>query len=357
MRSLPLNWRFLTLTLAVTLGLFGWGLSRLDIDTDILGALPKTDPVVADGTYLLLHHPMQNQVVVDVALNPADLDILVACGQLVETRLRESGLFKSVGMEDAQALMPELIDYVAANLPVLFSAEELQADVQPLLKPEDIRGRVAEIHAGLLGLESIGQAALIARDPLNLRGLVLKRLAHLVPATDARIDRGHLISADNRHLLVIASPVESSTATEFAALIMERIDAIAAEVNRLHGPSGPGGDPDRGRGLSGRPRQPADHQTGHRPRGDRVDHRDRGAALLRVLPTGDRPFLAVARDGRDHARLLHLFAFSHVHIDSGSRFRGCDHLLQRRSGHRLSALPRPAPGTTREGGLARGVGA
>ena len=104
MRSLPLNWRFLLLTLAVTLGLFGWGISRLEVDTDILGALPRTDPVVADGTYLLLHHPMQNLVVVDVALDAADLDTLVACGRRVESRLRESGLFKSVGMEDAQAL-------------------------------------------------------------------------------------------------------------------------------------------------------------------------------------------------------------------------------------------------------------
>ena len=238
MRSLPLNWRFLILTLAVTLGLFGWGLSRLEVDTDILGALPKTNPVVADGTYLLLHHPMQNQVVVDIALNAVDLDTLVACGRLVESRLRESGLFKSVGMEDAQALMPELIDHFAAELPVLFSAEQLQADVAPLLEPSAIQGRVAEIHAGLLGLEGIGQQALIARDPLSLGGLVLKRLAPLVPAGDARIARGHLISADNRHLLVVASPAESSTATEFAARIMERIDAIAAELNRLHGPAG-----------------------------------------------------------------------------------------------------------------------
>ncbi len=97
---------------------------------------------------------------------------------------------------------------------------------------------MAEIHAGLLGLEGIGQQALIARDPLSLGGLVLKRLAPLVPAGDARIARGHLISADNRHLLVVASPAESSTATEFAARIMERIDAIAAELNRLHGPAG-----------------------------------------------------------------------------------------------------------------------
>ncbi len=239
MRSLPLNWRFLTLTLAVTLGLFGWGLSRLEIDTDILGALPKTNPVVADGTYLLLHHPMQNLVVVDVAVEPVR--------SRHPGRLRPDGRVPAAGERAFQerrhggrpgAHAGADRPLRRGRLPVLFSAEQLQADVAPLLEPSAIRGRVAEIHAGLLGLEGIGQQALIARDPLSLGGLVLKRLAPLVPAGDARIARGHLISADNRHLLVVASPAESSTATEFAGRIMERIDAIAAELNRLHGPAG-----------------------------------------------------------------------------------------------------------------------
>jgi predicted exporter len=240
MKILPVNWRFLLLTVLITSGLFGVGVYRLDVDTDIIGSLPKTDPVISDATYLLLNHPMQNQVVVDVALKKADLDMLVACGKLVETRLKESGLFKSVGMEDAQALMPDLLDYVSVNLPALFTAEELRDQIQPLLTPDEIQGRLEQIHASLLGLESIGQAALIARDPLNFRGLVLSRLSHLAPATGARIYRGNLLSADSRHLLVIASPIASSTATDFAGLIMERMSRIAAEVDQIYGQAGQG---------------------------------------------------------------------------------------------------------------------
>lgn len=238
MKWLPLNWRFLVLTLLVTVGLFGWGLYRLEVDTDIIGALPQTDPVIADATYLLLHHPMQNQVVVDVSLKKADLDTLIACGELVAARLKESGLFKSVGMEDAQALMPDMLDHLSAHLPVLFSAEELQDQVLPLLGPEAVQRRLEQIHSGLLGFESIGRQAMISRDPLNLSGLVLRRLSHLLPTTGARIYRGNLLSADSRHLLVIASPMASSTATEFADLIMERMNRIADEVNQAYGQSG-----------------------------------------------------------------------------------------------------------------------
>src|SRR5512139_3067470 len=186
MSPLPLNWRFLLLTMTVTLGLFGWGVSRLEVDTDILGALPRTDPVVADGIYLLLHHPMQNQVVVDVAVDPPDLDTLISVGRRAEARLRESGLFRSVGTEDAAALMPELLGHLAGHLPVLFSAEQLESDVRPLLEPEAVRARVAEIRAGLLGLEGIGRGTQIAQDPLSLSTLALQRLSHLIPAGGAR---------------------------------------------------------------------------------------------------------------------------------------------------------------------------
>ena len=238
MKILPVNWRFLLLTVLITAGLFGVGVYRLDVDTDIIGSLPQTDPVISDAAYLLLNHPMQNQVVVDVSLKKADLDVLVACGKLVETRLKESGLFKSVGMEDAQELMPDLLGYVSANLPALFTAEELRDQIQPLLASEEIKGRLEHIHASLLGLESIGQAAMISKDPLNFRGLVLSRLSHLAPTTGARIFRGNLLSADSRHLLVIASPISSSTATDFAGLIMERMHRIAAEVNQTYGQAG-----------------------------------------------------------------------------------------------------------------------
>ena len=238
MKILPVNWRSLLLTVLITSGLFGVGVYRLDIDTDILGSLPKTDPVISDATYLLLNHPMQNQVVVDVSLKKADLDALVGCGKLVETRLKESGLFKSVGIEDTQALMPDLLDYVSANLPALFSADKLRDQIQPLLRPTEIRERLEHIHTSLLGLDSIGQAALITKDPLNFRGLVLSRLSHLAPSTGARIYRGNLLSADSRHLLVVASPVASSTATDFAGLIMELMNRIEAEVNLPYGQAG-----------------------------------------------------------------------------------------------------------------------
>lgn len=234
----PLNWRFLSLTVLAVTALFVLGLYRLTIDTDIVGSLPQNDPVIADAAYLFAHHPMQNQVVVDVALEKTDLEVLIACGRQVEKRLNQSGLFRSVGLEDAQKLMPDLLNTVTANLPTLFSTEELRDHIQPLLATAEIKRRLEQVMTSLQGLESIGQAELISRDPLNFRGLVLSRLSQLAPSAGARIHRGYLFSADNRHLLVTAAPRSSGTDTVFAREATELMNRLSADLNREFGRAG-----------------------------------------------------------------------------------------------------------------------
>ena len=67
-----------------------------------------------------------------------------------------------------------------------------------------MRRILAEDLKTLQGLEGIGQADLIARDPLGLRNLVLARMAQLLPSRDAQLYRGKILSRDGGHLLVIA---------------------------------------------------------------------------------------------------------------------------------------------------------
>ncbi|MGA8240047.1 MAG: hypothetical protein WB818_05700 [Desulfobacterales bacterium] len=234
----PLNWRFLSLTVLAVTALFVLGLYRITIDTDIVGSLPQNDPVIADAAYLFTHHPMQSQVVVDVALEKTDLEVLIACGRQVEKRLNQSGLFRSVGLEDAQKLMPDLLNTVTANLPALFSTEELRDHIQPLLETAEIRRRLEQVMTSLQGLESIGQAELISQDPLNFRGLVLSRLSQLAPSAGVSIHRGYLLSTDNRHLLVTAAPRLSGTDTVFARAATELMNRLSAELNREFGRAG-----------------------------------------------------------------------------------------------------------------------
>jgi predicted exporter/precorrin-6B methylase 2 len=227
-----LRWSFILLVLLAVTGAFVTGLQRLIFDTDLVASLPQDDPVLADARRIITSHPIQDRVVIDVGRSEADQDGLANAAMVVEKRLRESGLFTRVGLDQEQQRIPELIFSITARLPVLFSAEELEENVKPLLEPGKIRSTLSDHIAQLGHLESVGQTALIAQDPLNLRNLVFSRLSQLAPTQNARIFRGYLLSADRKHLLVVAEPLISGMDTTFSRKITALIDRITRELNQ-----------------------------------------------------------------------------------------------------------------------------
>lgn len=213
--------RFILAALIIlsVVGLFAAGVHRLQFDTDVLNALPQDDPVLADGRYVFRHHPIQDRIVVDVDQDAGDVGRLVGAAELIEQRMRESGLFRKVGLQSMAQLFPELLRHTVDHLPVLFGEDELERQIEPLLAPEKVR-QTLEAHIQSFGnLEGIGQASLIADDPLGFRNLVLARLSNLAPAKGATIHKGYLLSPDKKHLLIMAEPVSSGMDTRFAVKI------------------------------------------------------------------------------------------------------------------------------------------
>jgi predicted exporter len=226
--------RRLIITLAVVGGLFAAGLSRVNIETDIVSFLPQGDPVISDAFYIFQNHPIQDQLIIDVSLQQNDRELLVECGRQVERHLRQSGLFKSVGLQDFQSLIPDLAFHILNHLPVLFSAQDLEDHIQPLLDPLKVREKISQTRQSLFNLEGIGQSGFIARDPLGFKDSVMARLIHLAPTQSADIYKGQLISTDGQHLLVIAESATSSTDTAFARQAAALIEAIGVDLSRRY---------------------------------------------------------------------------------------------------------------------------
>jgi len=232
------RWILAGVILMIVAGLFAAGVHRLRFDTDVLNALPQDDPVLVDGRYVFLHHPIQDRIVVDVGQAGGDVERLVGAAGLIERRMRESGLFRKVGLESMGRLFPELLRHTVDHLPALFDSDELERLIAPLLAPERVR-QALEGHIQSFGnLEGIGQASLIAGDPLGFRNLILARLSNLAPAKGATIHKGHLLSSDRKHLLILAEPVSSGMDTRFALKITTFMEKIAREVNAVYGPEG-----------------------------------------------------------------------------------------------------------------------
>ena len=238
MESTIFKWRRLIFILFVVAVFFTIGLYRMKIDTDIIGFLPQDDPIISDALSLFANHSIQDQLIIDVSHQKDDLDVLVKYGQLVAKRLKQSGLFKNVGMQDVQNLIPDLALYILNDLPFMFSTNGLNNTIQPLLDPHNISKKLADIKTQLFNLAGIGQAEFITKDPLGLKDLVMARLAYLSPSQDVRIYRGQLISSDGKHLLVIAKPIASSTDTAFARKASELIQTLSKQLNKNYSEAG-----------------------------------------------------------------------------------------------------------------------
>jgi predicted exporter len=230
MNGSRINLPLLVLVLFAAAGLFAIGWHRITIDTDIVSSLPQDDPVISDAVHIFANHPFQNQLTIDVALDRDDPDALVDCGQAVSQALKASGLFERVGMEDLAGSLPQLMQAVADRLPVLFTAGELSRGVTPLLAPEAITRRLTALRDGLLQMDGIGQAAIISKDPLGLKDLVMAKLLLLAPTQSARVYKGQLISADGRHLLIMAVPAASGTDTAFARRLSAHLEQVAVDL-------------------------------------------------------------------------------------------------------------------------------
>jgi predicted exporter len=232
------NYPLLLIVLLGAAVLFAIGWQRVAIDTDIVASLPRTDPVIADAAHIFRHHPIQDQLTIDIGIDADDPDLLVACSRMVAKQLKASGLFKTVGMQDVQKHLPRLVDDVVRNLPVLFTPKELENRILPALAPEKVARALKEMQAGLLQLSSIGQSAYLEKDPLGFKDVVLARLIHMAPSQNARIYQGQLISGDGRHLLLTATPDGSGTDTALARRISRVVEQTAEKVRRSFEPRG-----------------------------------------------------------------------------------------------------------------------
>ena len=83
-------------------------------------------------------------------------------------------------------------------------------------------------------LEGIGQAAIIARDPLGLRNLILAKMAQILPSSDATLYRGHLLSKDGAHLLTMAELAGSATDSAYVRAIPPLLNDLTEQLNRQY---------------------------------------------------------------------------------------------------------------------------
>jgi len=227
----PFRWPVIIAVAAVLTGVLVYESYHVRIETDILASLPRHDPVLADAYRIVRHLPVQDRLIVDCQIQGGSRDDLVAGAERIEAGLRKSGLFRQVGMEQMQTLMPELVEHIVGHLPLLFDGVHLEQEIAPLLAPDRIRKALQEDLKLVQDLEGIGQSGIVGRDPLGLRNRVLARMAQILPSKDAVMYRGHLLSKEGNHLLIMAELAGSATDSAYARAIPPLLEGLTESLN------------------------------------------------------------------------------------------------------------------------------
>ncbi len=233
-----INFRLFSIVTLLVFAFAAIGLQRLDIDTDVVRSLPSGEKVIADAMNIFEHHPIHDQIAVDIMLDRDDPDTLVEISTFIQKKMADSGLFAQIGTDAITELIPDLAFYAAKNLPLLFSREELEQNIAPLLKPDQINKHLLKLYQNLGNLEGIGQAGFIGLDPLGLKDLVLAKMAPLAPSLSTRFYRGSLLSADGYHVLVTARPLATGTDTASARKISDLIAQCSKDLTAHYASSG-----------------------------------------------------------------------------------------------------------------------
>ena len=235
MKSIKINVPSLLAVLAVTAALLAAAFYRIQIDADVTKYLPRHDPVIADAEHVLKNHSVQDRLVIDIGIEKENPTVLLACGRFVAKKLRESGLFKQVGLKHYEKIIPDLLSHILNNLPILFDDTQLQEEVAPLLTRENVNRTIRNNYSKLLDLEGIGRATSISEDPLEISNKVLARLSSLSPSKNVRFSGGELISSDGKHLLLMATPSGSGMDTQLARQLSALFQTIGRELSDQYG--------------------------------------------------------------------------------------------------------------------------
>ena len=239
--TIPMGKGRYLLALAMLAGVgmaFWWGVNRLRVNNDITAALPRDDKVVAAAEEILRHHPVLDNIFVQISASGGNenKEALVKAADLASAMLSESGLVKVVSSGGAAESYVILIDTVTENLPLLLSEKDLRDKVGDLIQPGRVESIVEDGFRKLLDLGSIGQAQYVAKDPLGLRNLFLSRLSSGLPFRDVTLEQGYIMSQDGRHLLLIARPTRPSQDASFGRPLTEVMERISAGLKELSAP-------------------------------------------------------------------------------------------------------------------------
>ncbi|KAA0213884.1 hypothetical protein EDM80_07445 [bacterium] len=218
----------LPLVLAMTAGLSALGALKLRFTEDVFELLPQNDPTVVEGRLALARFRALERIVIDVEAHDTAA-VVAGIDQLAAQLARTPGISKVTSRLSDDALV-DIAQAYEGKIPLLFD-EAMEADVERRTTSAEFTRRLQEFVDSAEGKGGIqATTAQFRRDPFAFQELMLRRFDRLNSGFEARLVRGHLISHDGRHGLLIAEASVPASNTREGRRLMAEIDGLISRL-------------------------------------------------------------------------------------------------------------------------------
>jgi len=205
------------------------GLATLEVDEDIRSMIPRDPPELARQFEFLQQSPLSGKVLVQVsAREGAGTDGLLRAADRL-ARGMGPPLFSRVMTGPPVERGREFVPFLIRTLPALFTERDRERAVE-LLAPDQVRDRLEGILRSLRAPEGWANRAVHGRDPLGLRLLALRKLRHVSPIPEVRVEKGHFLSPDGRHVLLVAETPVPMTDAEGGKALIARFRELSSDL-------------------------------------------------------------------------------------------------------------------------------
>ncbi len=225
-----------TAVTVLAVALLAWLAAGVRLDGRVETFLPAADRHLAAYTEALNRFGTAETVFIDVASDTPRRDspaaggaadtTLLAAASAVESRLRASGLFREFVGRPSDAERRRTVEVVTASAPLLLDDAAI-ARIDERLTPDALADRMEEHVERLIGAAGALHEESFRTDPLGIAGIAMEPAAAGGVPAGARIEEQRIVSADGRHVLLVAIAAARIGDDAAARAIAAEIDAAA----------------------------------------------------------------------------------------------------------------------------------
>ena len=202
-------------------------LTRLRLDIDVLGMLPRGSPAFDDYKSFVADFGELNELVVLIDGAP-----LAQMQGFADQFARRLGRLDAVATVHARIDAQQVLDGLLGRYLPNYLPESEYAEVASRLTPEGIEAQVAADRAILSAPFDLSAARAVMQDPLGLRRLAARALGDSYRQAAPALSGGYFATADGRALLLLVRPKASAFDIDFSERLMRGVRAAEAETRR-----------------------------------------------------------------------------------------------------------------------------